>query len=71
MCAPWTIDLTADKELQHDIALFYVTTCNWIHEISAYLDRNNNVMADPGSIPPVLQHELVELSASDFIRKIR
>ncbi|CAK9274757.1 unnamed protein product [Sphagnum jensenii] len=28
-------------------------------------------MADPGSIPPVLPHELVELSAADFIRKIR
>ncbi len=28
-------------------------------------------MADPGSIPPVLSHELVELSIADFIRKIR
>ncbi len=28
-------------------------------------------MADLGSIPPVLPHELVELSAADFIRKIR
>jgi hypothetical protein len=28
-------------------------------------------MPDPGSIPPVLPHELVELSAADFIRKIR
>ncbi|CAK9258458.1 unnamed protein product [Sphagnum jensenii] len=28
-------------------------------------------MADPGSSPPVLPHELVELSAVDFIRKIR
>jgi hypothetical protein len=28
-------------------------------------------MADPGSIPPVLPHELVELSTADFIRKIR
>jgi len=27
-------------------------------------------MADPGSIPPVLPHELVELSAANFIRKI-
>ncbi|CAM6063772.1 unnamed protein product [Sphagnum tenellum] len=28
-------------------------------------------MDDPGSIPPVLVHELVKLSAADFIRKIR
>jgi hypothetical protein len=28
-------------------------------------------MVDLGSIPPVLPHELVELSAADFIRKIR
>ncbi len=27
-------------------------------------------MADPGSIPPVLPHEFVELSATNFIRKI-
>ncbi|KAH9560589.1 hypothetical protein CY35_06G113300 [Sphagnum magellanicum] len=57
--------------LQHDIALVYVTACDHIHEISAYQDRNNNAMADPSSIPPVLPHELVELSAADFIRKIQ
>jgi hypothetical protein len=28
-------------------------------------------MVDPGSIPPVLLHELIELSVVDFIRKIR
>ncbi len=28
-------------------------------------------MVDPGSIPPVLPHELVKLSAVDFIQKIR
>jgi len=59
------------NDLQHDIALVYVTACDRIHEIFAYWDRNNNVMADPSSIPPVLSHELVELFAADFIRKIR
>ncbi len=64
-------DESNQNALQHDIALVYVTTYDQIHEISTYRDRNNNAMADPGSIPPVLPHELVELSAVDFIRKIR
>jgi hypothetical protein len=64
-------DESDQNDLQHDIAFVYITACNWIHEICAYRDRNNNAMADPGSIPPVLPHELVELSAIDFIRKIR
>jgi hypothetical protein len=63
-------DESDQTDLQHDIALVYVTACDRIHEISAYQDRNNNAMADPGSIPPVLPHELIELSAADFIRKI-
>jgi hypothetical protein len=64
-------DDSDQNHLQHDIALVYVTACNRIQEISAYRDRNNNAMANPGSIPPVLSHELVELSATNFIRKIR
>jgi len=59
------------NDLQHDIALIYVIAYDQIHEIYAYRDRNNNAMADLGSIPPVLPHELVELSIADFIRKIR
>jgi hypothetical protein len=65
------VDECDQNALQHVIALVYVIACNQIHEISAYRDRNNNAMADPGSIPPVLPHEFVELSAADFIRKIR
>ncbi len=65
------VDESDQNALQHDIALVYVTACDQIHEISTYRDRNNNAMADLGSIPPVLQHELVELFAADFIRKIR
>jgi len=41
------------------------------HGISTYRDRNNNVMANLGSIPPVLPHEFVELSVADFIWKIQ
>ncbi len=65
------VDESDENDLQHDIALVYVTAYDRIHEISAYRDRNNNAMADPNSIPPVLPHELVELSAADFIQKIR
>ncbi len=64
-------DESDQNDLQHDIAFVYITTCNRIHEISTYRDRNNNAMVDPGFIPPVLPHELVELSVADFIRKIQ
>ncbi|KAH9562545.1 hypothetical protein CY35_05G077800 [Sphagnum magellanicum] len=66
-----SIDEGNQNDLQHDIALIYVIAYDQIHEIYAYRDRNNNAMADLGSIPPVLPHELVELSVADFIRKIR
>ena len=59
------------KELQRDIALVYVTACNRIDEISIYRDHSNNPCDDPNSLPPVLPHELVKLSAANFIRKIR
>jgi hypothetical protein len=59
------------KELQRDIALVYVTACNRIDEISIYRDQSNNPCDDPNSLPPVLPHELVKLSAANFIRKIR
>ncbi|KAI2506193.1 hypothetical protein MHU86_8228 [Fragilaria crotonensis] len=59
------------KDLQRDIALVYVTACNRIDEITVYRDHNNNPCADPNSLPPVLPHELVKLSAANFIRKIR
>ncbi|KAI2496442.1 hypothetical protein MHU86_18066 [Fragilaria crotonensis] len=49
----------------------YVTACNRIDEITVYRDHNNNPCADPNSLPPVLPHELVKLSAANFIRKIR
>jgi hypothetical protein len=65
------VDESDQNDLQHDIAFVYVTACDRIHEISAYRDRNNNAMANPGSIPLVLPHELIKLSAANFIRKIR
>jgi len=64
-------DESDQNDFQHDIALVYVTACDRIHEISAYQDRNNNAMANLDSIPPMLPHELVELSVANFIQKIR
>jgi hypothetical protein len=55
------------NDLQHDIALVYVTAYDWIHEIFAYRNQNNNAMTNPGSIPLVLPHELVELVVANFI----
>ncbi len=64
-------DENDQNDLQHDIAFVYVNACDRIHEIFAYQDRNNNAMADLGSIHLVLPHEFVRLSTVDFIRKIR
>jgi hypothetical protein len=59
------------NELFNDIASIYVTACNHISKLSAYRDENNNPLADPSSFPPVLPHELIKLSAAEFIRKMR
>jgi hypothetical protein len=59
------------NELFNDIASVYVTACNRISELSTYRDENNNPLADPSSFPPVLSHELIKLSAAEFIRKMR
>ena len=58
------------RELYQDIGLVYATACHKIDDISIYRDHNNN-RDDPNSLPPVLAHELVKLSAVNFIRKIR
>jgi hypothetical protein len=59
------------SEFFNDIAFVYVTTCDCISELSAYRDENNNPLADLSSFPRVLPHELVKLSAVEFIRKMR
>ncbi|CAK9276213.1 unnamed protein product [Sphagnum jensenii] len=59
------------SELFNNIASVYVTACNRISKLSAYSDENNNLLPDPSSFPPVLPHELVKLSAAEFIPKMR
>ncbi|CAK9219972.1 unnamed protein product [Sphagnum troendelagicum] len=58
------------SKLFNDIAFVYVITRNRISELSAYSDENNNLLVDSSSFPPVLSHELVKLSAAEFIRKM-
>ncbi len=59
------------SELFNDIASVYVTAYDRISELSAYRDENNNPLADPSFFPRMLLHELVKLSAVEFIRKMR
>ena len=75
--ASW-IDTIVDKvdegqrsDMFNDIASVYVTACYCIDEIAVYRDDNNNPFDDPSSYPPVLPHELVKLTAAEFIRKAR
>ncbi|CAM6027601.1 unnamed protein product [Sphagnum balticum] len=63
-------DKGQQSELFNDIASVYVTACDHISKLFAYRDENNNPLADPSSFPPVLLHELVKLSAAEFIRKM-
>jgi hypothetical protein len=59
------------SEFFNDIAFVYVSACDRISELSTYRDEDNNPLADPSSFPPVLPHELVKLSAVEFIHKMR
>ena len=54
------------KDLYRDIALVYVTACHKVDSISIYRDHNNNPCHDPNSLPPVLPHELVRLTAANL-----
>jgi hypothetical protein len=59
------------SELFNNIASVYVIAYDRISELFAYRDENNNLLANPSSFPPLLPHELVKLSAAEFIRKMR
>ena len=71
--ATWvdTLVSESDEREQNELQLVYVTTCNRIDESSIYRDHNNNPCADPTLLSPALPHELIKLSAAEFIRKIR
>lgn len=58
------------NDLQHNIALVYITVSCQIHEIYAYRDPNNKAISELNSIFPILHYELVNLSVANFFQKI-
>jgi branched-subunit amino acid transport protein len=68
------IDEASDADrnnMFNDIGRVYVTACNRIDSICVHRNDNNDRFDDPTLLPPVLPHEVVKLSASQFLRKIR
>jgi hypothetical protein len=59
------------NNLRQDIGLVYVTACDQIDSICVHRDHNTNPFTDPTSLPPVLPHELVKFTATQYIHKIR
>ena len=72
------IDKASDEARNNsfnDIGSVYVTACNLIDSICdsicVHCNDNNDRFDDPTLLPPALPHEVVKLSASQFLRKIR
>jgi hypothetical protein len=59
------------NNLFKDIGQVYVTACNRIDSICVHRNHNNDPFDDPTALPPVLPHEIVKLSAFQFLQKIR
>jgi hypothetical protein len=75
--APWAdfivdeVDPVQRSDLWNDIASVYVTACDRVSQLSSLRDVDNNALANPSSLPPVLLHDLIKLSAAEFIRRAR
>jgi hypothetical protein len=58
------------NNLRWDIGFIYVMACDQIDSIYVHYDHNNNLFANPTSLPPVLSHELIRFIVAQYIRKI-
>jgi hypothetical protein len=66
------VDPVHQSDLWNNIASVYVTACNCVSQLSSICNAtNNNALANPSSLPPVLPHDLVKLSAAEFICRVR
>jgi hypothetical protein len=65
------VDPVQRSDLWNDIASVYVTACDRVSQLSSLRDADNNALANPSSLPPVLPHDLIKLSAAKFIRRAR
>jgi hypothetical protein len=63
------VDPVQRSDLWNDIASVYVTACDRVSQLSSLRDADNNALANPSSLPPVLPHDLIKLSAAEFIRR--
>lgn len=75
--ASWTdaiisqADANEVHELLEDIGKAFIVACDRIDNIVVERNADNSASHGPSSLPPVLPHELVKISAAEFIRKAR
>ena len=69
------MDDTDEEQLDNmieDIGRVFLSACKGINSIMIHRKNDNTPQADPQrSLPPVLPHELVRVTAANFIRKAR
>ncbi len=63
------VDPVQRSDLWNDIASVYVTACDRVSQLSSLRDADNNALTNLSSLPPVLPHDLIKLSAAEFIRR--
>jgi hypothetical protein len=61
------VDPVQRSDLWNDIASVYVTAYDRVSQLSSLRDADNNALANPFSLPPVLPHDLIKLSTAEFI----
>jgi hypothetical protein len=76
--ASWTnaiINAQTDEnkvnEMLKDIGMAFVIACDRISGIVVERNDDNSALNGPSSLPPVLPHELVQMTAAEFLRKAR
>jgi hypothetical protein len=65
------VDPVHRSNVWNNIASVYVTACDRVSQLSSIRDATNNALANPSSLPPMLPHDLVKLSATKFICRAR
>ena len=73
--ASWTDDIISQADesevqvLLQDIGMAFIVACNHIQNIIVECNPDNNAIHELSSLPSVLPHELMKISAAEFLHK--
>lgn len=65
------IDENTISEMLRDIGMAFFVACNRISKILVQKNEDHSALDGPSSLPPVLPHELVQVSATYFLHMAR